>query len=131
LGSNPLFSDAKNTITAPFEQRIEIFTPPYLYQGGARPVITDGPATVARGRTATFASPDASRIVKARLIRPSAVTHVTDVEQRSIALDMSTKDGQLTVTVPGDPAIVPPGNYMLFVTDAAGVPSVARWVQVP
>jgi hypothetical protein len=26
---------------------------------------------------------------------------------------------------------VPPGYYMLFVTNKAGVPSLARWVQVP
>ncbi|WP_236787719.1 galactose oxidase-like domain-containing protein [Amycolatopsis sp. GM8] len=130
LGGNPLFSDEKNTISAPFEQRIEIYTPPYLYHG-ARPAITDGPAVVQRGQTAQFTTPDASRIATARLIRPSAVTHVTNVEQRSIALGLSTTDGQISVTVPGNPAVVPPGNYMLFVTDRAGVPSVARWVQIP
>ena len=130
LGSNPLFSDEKNTITAPFEQRIEIYTPPYLYRG-ARPSITDGPAVVQRGQTARFSTPDAAQIATARLVRPSAVTHVTNVEQRSIALGLSTQNGQLAVTVPGDPTIVPPGNYMLFVTGRDGVPSLARWVQVP
>lgn len=130
LGSNPLFSDEKNTISAPFEQRIEVYTPPYLFHG-ARPVIADGPAVVQRGQTARFATPDAARIATARLIRPSAVTHVTNVEQRSIALGLSNKDGQISVTVPGDPTIVPPGNYMLFVTDNTGVPSMARWVQIP
>jgi hypothetical protein len=67
-----------------------------------------------------------------RLIRPSAVTHVTNVEQRSIALDFTAGgNGAITVTVPGQPTLVPPGYYMLFVTNKAGVPSLARWVQVP
>jgi hypothetical protein len=130
LGSNSLFSDAKDTITAPFEQRIEIYTPPYLFQG-PRPVVTDGPAVVQRGKSAQFSTPDAARIATARLIRPSAVTHVTNVEQRSIALDLSKQDGKITVGIPAGPTVVPPGDYMLFVTDVTGVPSMARWVHIP
>ncbi|HEX4704976.1 MAG TPA: kelch motif-containing protein [Pseudonocardiaceae bacterium] len=130
LGSNPLFSDAKNSITAPFEQRIEIFTPAYLYHG-PRPMITGGPTSVARGASGTFTVTNPADIATARLIRPSAVTHVTNVEQRSVALNLVRGNGNITVTVPSQPALVPPGYYMLFVTDRAGVPSVARWVQVP
>jgi hypothetical protein len=33
LGGNPLFSDKADTAPAKFEQRIEIFSPPYLYHG--------------------------------------------------------------------------------------------------
>jgi hypothetical protein len=130
LGGNPLFSDAKNSITAPFEQRIEIYTPPYLYHG-PRPIIISGPSSVPPGGSATFGVTDAADIAKVRLIRPSAVTHVTNVEQRSVALDFTANDGTITVTLPGQPTLVPPGYYMLFVTNKAGVPSVARWVQVP
>jgi hypothetical protein len=66
-------------------------------------------------------------------MRPSSVTHATDVQQRSIALPLTrAADGSgVTVTVPDSPGLVPPGWYMLFVVDKAGVPSVARWVQVP
>jgi hypothetical protein len=130
LGSNPLFSDEKNTITAPFEQRIEVYTPPYLFHG-PRPTVTDGPATLARGGTGTFQVGDPADVKSVRLIRPSAVTHVTNVEQRSVALDFTRGGGAITVTVPGQPAIVPPGAYMMFLVNQAGVPSVARWVQVP
>jgi Domain of unknown function (DUF1929) len=130
LGSNPLFSDEKNTITAPFEQRIQIYTPAYLYHG-PRPVVTSGPSTLTRGGSGTFTTTNPADIATARLIRPSAVTHVTNVEQRSVALDFTRGDGTITVTVPSEPSLVPPGPYMLFVTNSAGVPSMARWVQVP
>ncbi|MEU3245744.1 galactose oxidase-like domain-containing protein [Streptomyces sp. NPDC006875] len=130
FGSNPLYADKADTEPGTFEQRIEIYTPPYLHHG-ARPGLSGGPKTVARGGSATFASPDASSVRAARLIRPSASTHVTDVDQRSIALDFRTTARGITVTVPGNRNLVQSGWYMLFVTDARGTPSEARWIRVP
>lgn len=66
-----------------------------------------------------------------RLIRPSASTHVTDVDQRSIALDFTTSGDRITVTVPGNRNLVQSGWYMLFVDDGRGTPSKAQWVRVP
>lgn len=129
LGSNPLFADENNTKNASFEQRIEVYTPPYLYHG-ERPQIADAPLTAQLGDTMTVASPQSADIVSARLIRPSAVTHVTDVEQRSIALGLHQHDGKLLLTIPTEATLVPPGNYMLFLVDNRGVPSVATWVHV-
>jgi hypothetical protein len=129
LGSNPLFADAKNDITAPFEQRLEIYTPAYLYHG-SRPVLTGGPGSLTLGGQGTFTTSNPNDIATARLIRPSAATHVTNLEQRSIALGLSRGTGSITVSLPSLPTLVPPGPYMLFVTNRAGVPSVARWVMV-
>ncbi|MFD4544734.1 galactose oxidase-like domain-containing protein [Streptomyces sp. NPDC058466] len=130
FGSNSLYADKANTKPATFEQRIEIYTPPYLYRD-SRPSLSGGPKTIARGGSATFASQHASSAKTARLIRPSASTHVTDVDQRSIALDFTkTKDG-ITVTVPKNRNLVESGWYMLFVTDDQGTPSKAQWVKVP
>ncbi|GAA3218225.1 kelch motif-containing protein [Pseudonocardia petroleophila] len=130
MGGDALFSDPLNTRDAEFEHRLEIYTPPYLFHG-ERPQITDAPAAVALGETMTVATPDAPRIDRARLIRPSAATHVTDLEQRSVALDVERRpDGTLGLTVPGEATLVPPGFYMLFLVDDEGTPSVARWVQV-
>ncbi|MER7677722.1 galactose oxidase-like domain-containing protein [Streptomyces sp. NPDC096934] len=130
FGSNPLYADKADTEPGTFEQRIEIYTPPYLHHG-ARPRLSGGPKTVARGGSATFASPDASSVRAARLIRPSASTHVTDVDQRSIALDFRTTARGITVTVPENRNLVQSGWYMLFVTDGRGTPSKARWIRVP
>ncbi|MEZ0163404.1 galactose oxidase-like domain-containing protein [Kineococcus sp. LSe6-4] len=129
LGSNPLFADEDNTVPADFEQRIEVYSPPYLFDG-TQPALTAGPDEIRRGGTATFTLGGDERVATAKLMRPSAVTHSTDVEQRTVALEVERTGDQLTVGVPGEAGIVPDGWYMLFVTTAAGVPSQAKWVHV-
>ncbi|WP_424211737.1 galactose oxidase-like domain-containing protein [Streptomyces sp. BI20] len=131
FGSDPLFADKDNTKLGKFEHRLEVFTPPYLYRDKAkRPMLGDGPQEVDQNGRATFKATNADRIVRARLMRPSAVTHSTDVEQRSVELGLTKTDSTVTVTVPKDPTLVPPGWYMLFVADADGTPSVAKWIQI-
>ncbi|WP_210591070.1 kelch motif-containing protein [Streptomyces sp. GESEQ-35] len=130
FGSDSLYSDKADTKPGKFEQRIEIYTPPYLYRD-AQPSLSGGPQTIERGGTGTFTSQHASTIKKVRLIRPSASTHVTDVDQRSIALDYKVSGDKITVTVPKNKNLVQSGWYMLFVTDDQGTPSKAQWVQVP
>ncbi|WEH39627.1 galactose oxidase-like domain-containing protein [Streptomyces sp. AM 2-1-1] len=131
FGSDPLYADRANTRLGTFEQRMEVFTPAVLHRArGDRPVIGAGPGQVERGETVTYAVTGGGRVRTARLMRPSAVTHSTDVEQRSIALELRRSGGKISVTVPEDSTLVPPGWYMLFVTDADGVPSVAKWVEV-
>ncbi|WOX09915.1 kelch motif-containing protein [Streptomyces sp. N50] len=130
FGSNPLYADKADTKPGVFEQRIEIYTPPYLYRD-SRPDLSGGPGAIARGASGTFVSAHASSIKKVRLIRPSASTHVTDVDQRSVALDFKTAGDKVTVTVPGDRNLVQSGWYMLFVDDDQGTPSKAVWVKVP
>ncbi|MGW0571225.1 galactose oxidase-like domain-containing protein [Streptomyces tauricus] len=130
FGSDSLYADKANTKPGKFEQRVEIYTPPYLFQG-SRPTLSGGPKTIERGESAAFTSKHSSSIKSARLIRPSASTHVTDVDQRSIALDFEkTKDG-IEVTVPKSRNLVESGWYMLFVTDDQGTPSKAQWVKIP
>ncbi|MFJ6719981.1 galactose oxidase-like domain-containing protein [Streptomyces sp. NPDC091259] len=131
FGSDPLFADKDNTKLGKFEHRLEVYTPPYLYRDPARrPVLGAGPQEVEWGGRATFKAADTGRVRRARLMRPSAVTHSTDVEQRSVELGLTKTAGSVTVEVPGDPTLVPPGWYMLFVTDADGTPSEAKWLRV-
>ncbi|MCN9239297.1 kelch motif-containing protein [Streptomyces sp. RY43-2] len=130
FGSDSLYGDKANTKAGTFEQRLEIYKPPYLYRD-ARPSLSGGPQTIARGASGTFTSRHASAIRKVRLIRPSASTHVTDVDQRSIALDFATKGDKLTVTVPKNRNLVQSGWYMLFADDDEGTPSKAQWIKVP
>jgi hypothetical protein len=128
MGSDPLY-DPSGRNPGTFEQRIEVYSPPYLFKG-RRPVIGAGPKAVQRGTTFAVATRDASRVRAARLMRPSAVTHVTDVDQRSVALDITPATGGLALSVPKAKGLVPSGWYMLFLIDAKGVPSTARWIQV-
>ncbi|MFD9027429.1 galactose oxidase-like domain-containing protein [Streptomyces parvulus] len=130
FGSDSLYADKANTKPGKFEQRIEIYTPPYLYRD-SRPDLSGGPQTIARGDSGTFTSRAASTVKKVRLIRPSASTHVTDVDQRSVALDFTADGDRLTVTVPENKNVVQSGWYMMFATDGDGTPSKAQWVRVP
>jgi hypothetical protein len=128
-GSDPLFDDDQNLVPGTFEQRIEIYSPPYLFRGG-RPTITNAPPTLARGQTATIPTPDAAHVRSARLIKASSATHVTTTDMRSVALGLAARPDGVAVTMPTDPALTPPGPYMLFLVDDRGVPSVAKMVTV-
>ncbi|ROP34633.1 galactose oxidase early set domain-containing protein [Pseudokineococcus lusitanus] len=130
LGSDPLYGDAENETAGTFEKRFEIYQPPYFFTEGARPMVLKAPESVERGTT--FEVRASGNIASARLVRPSAVTHVTDTEQRSVALDVErTGSGALALTLDANENLTPAGHYMLFLVDENGKPSVAQWVHVP
>jgi hypothetical protein len=64
------------------------------------------------------------------LVRAGSVTHAFDMDQRVIGLNFTQSGGTLTVNLPPNPNVVPPGYYMLFVLNSTGVPSVAKFLQV-
>lgn len=130
FGSDSLYADRANSRPGVFEQRIEIYTPPYLYRD-SRPDLTAGPKRMRRGGTGMFTTSQGSTITSAKLMRPSAVTHVTDTDQRSVELRLVLTAEGISVTVPKNRALVPSGWYMLFVTDAKGTPSEGTWVEIP
>ena len=114
----------------------EVFTPPYLFkQDGSgtpatRPVVTGAPQSVTYGASFDIATPDAASISKVALVRLGAVAHSVNMEQRYIPLQRTAGAGVVTAVAPASSAIAPPGVYMLFVVDGAGVPSVAKMVTV-
>lgn len=130
FGSDSLYADRANSRPGVFEQRVEVYTPPYLYRD-SRPELTAGPKKLRRGGTGMFTTSRRSMITSAKLMRPSAVTHVTDTDQRSVELGLARTAGGISVTVPKNRALVPSGWYMLFVTDAKGTPSEGTWVEIP
>jgi hypothetical protein len=110
------------------QRSLEIFRPPYL-SAGTRPAITTAPASVSWGASFIVQSPNAATIKSAVLLRPSALTHHTDAGLRWIKLPIVGFAGaNLTLRAPSTRAVAPPGPYMLFLLNAAGVPSVARFV---
>ena len=109
---------------------IEIFDPPYMFH--TRPTISAAPSLVHHGQTFTISSPNASSIDRAVLVRPMAITHQTDSEQRVLLMGCVHRKGhKLTLTAPhgGHPhALAPKGYYMLFVVNNSGIPSEGRWI---
>jgi hypothetical protein len=111
---------------------IEIFDPPYMFRG-ARPVISKAPSDVHFAQTFHIESPDAPSIDRVVLVRPMAVTHQTDTEQKVIELPIAHQGNPKKVRVKaphgGHPhSLAQQGYYMMFALDAAGVPSTAEWV---
>ncbi len=113
----------------PDETNAEIYSPPYLFKG-ARPTISAAPAQVSYGANFTVTTPDFASISKVVLIRTGATTHFFDQNTRYVPLAFQQTTSGLTVTGPVDGNLAPPGHYMLFLVNGAGVPSVASIVQV-
>jgi Domain of unknown function (DUF1929)/PKD domain len=126
-GSNP----ARGT----YEQHIEIYSPPYLFNAdgslASRPTITGvTPSSLTYGAGFQLQTPDATNISTVVLMRPGAVTHAFDMEQRLVGLSFTAGNGALSVTAPANGNIAPPGYYMIFIVNSSGVPSVASFVQL-
>lgn len=116
---------------------IEVFNPPYMFKG-PRPVISSAPALVHHGQEfiVEVPPPDGKSIVKVVFVRPMAVTHQTDTEQKVIELDWSPhhdhahpKKLRLRTPHGGHPhSLAQRGYYMMFAINDKGVPSVAHWI---
>jgi hypothetical protein len=115
-----------------FDMRVSVYTPPYLYNG-ARPQVTSVAGTQwGYGSTQRITVDSVNgAVTSAELIRPAAVTHSSDPNQRFVDLPITVNsDGSLGLNVTNNDNIAPPGWYMLFVQNAAGVPSIAQWVHL-
>ena len=75
-------------------------------------------------------SDEAASIAKVGLVRLGAATHSQDQGQRYVPLDFSRLGNTITATAPKTSNIAPAGYYMLFITDDAGVPSVAKMIKI-
>ncbi len=108
---------------------IEVFSPPYLFKG-ARPTMSSVPASLGYNQRFSVPSPEAADIGKVTLIRLSSPTHAFDQGQRMNVLQFSRGTGTLEITTPGHANLAPPGYYMLFIVNNAGVPSLASMIQL-
>ncbi|NOT57871.1 MAG: DUF1929 domain-containing protein, partial [Deltaproteobacteria bacterium] len=105
----------------------EIYSPPYLFRG-ARPVIGSAPATGQYGASVFVGTPNATSIARVTLLAPGSVTHGLNMQQRFLELTFQQASGGLTVQLPANANLAPPGDYLLFLIDRNGVPSVASFV---
>lgn len=131
FGDDPLFGDKDNTTPGTFEQRIEIYTPPQFFRGAQLSIRGDNIQQIHRGQQINLeGAGKTSDIRTARLIPPSSATHVTNIEQRSVAAVVKSQGDKTTINIPNDETLLPNGWYMLFVTDSQGISSKAKMVQV-
>lgn len=117
----------------------EIFEPPYLHYGTDRPVVRNADelrGDVALGQRLRLAlDVPADEVDSVVLVRNPSLTHLVDADQRSVELPVVSGAGRhVTVQVPEQAAVLPPGPYLLFVnrtSDQGPVPSVSVQVNVP
>ena len=117
-----------NDTGATDETQGQLFSPPYLFKG-TRPTMTSVPGTVQYGAPFTVQTADAATIASVALMRPGSVTHSFDEDQRFVPLTFTAQGGSLTIQAPANANMAPPGYYMLFIVNGAGVPSVASFVR--
>ncbi|MGH9517134.1 MAG: galactose oxidase-like domain-containing protein [Terriglobales bacterium] len=113
----------------PNELSAEFFSPPYLFKG-PRPTISQAPTQISYGQNFFVATPDATTIASAVLIRTGSVTHFFDMNTRFVPASFQQTTGGLTITAPANANLAAPGYYMLFLVNSNGVPSIAPIVQL-
>ena len=111
----------------------EIYYPSYLFErnGSGRPADRPeiaGVDDLAYGGSFGVELADPIDVSKVALVRAGSVTHSWDMDQRFQRLDFQQSGSSLTVRSPRNANVAPPGRYLLFVFDKAGVPSVAEIV---
>ncbi len=127
---------------------VEVFSPPYLFNAdctlATRPRIRkvngleptpDVSPTIHHGSPFTVDTPDAGDINRVVLVRPMAVTHQTDTEQRVIPSCIVSQTGakEVTAVAPNwshPHAMAPRGYYMLFIFNNRGTPSEGKFVHL-
>lgn len=127
LGGNPMRKD--------YRPEIEIYSPSYLFNPDGsprkRPTLASVPSRAIRhGARFNVRTPDAGSIKSVVLVRPGAPTHAFDMEQRLVGLSFTAGSGVLNVRAPATGNLAPPGYYLLFILNAEGVPSVAKFVHL-
>jgi hypothetical protein len=124
-----------NPTRGTYEPSVEIYSPAYLFNldgtPATRPAITTvTPSAIGYGTSFQVQTPDAANIASVVLMKDGAVTHAFNMDQRLVGLTFTAGAGALTVTGPPNGNVAPPGYYMLFLINNAGVPSIASFVQV-
>jgi YVTN family beta-propeller protein len=110
----------------------EIYQPPYLFDGNGglagRPQIVSAPDTANVGdHLAVQVDSSVSRVT---LVKSGSVTHSVNMDQRFLELPYLQSGNMLEVSLPARASDTPPGFYLLFAFDNAGVPSVANILRI-
>jgi hypothetical protein len=112
-----------------FEPRLEIFKPPYFYKG-SRPTLSSVPGSVAYRTSHTVFVTSSAGLRDVVLLRTGAVTHGNNMDQRMVTCGFSGTTGAVTVTMPPNGKVAPPGAYLMFAVDHQGRPSHGALIRI-
>lgn len=114
----------------PQEVRVEVFTPPYLLTGGARPSFTITNKDWAYGGTYTINLGQAAGGVELiSLLGAVSSTHGNSMGARTLLPAFSCAGTSCSITAPTGKYIAPPGWYQLYYV-RNGVPAVGTYVRI-
>lgn len=126
------------------ERRLSILKPAYLSDGD-QPVITDYPEEITYEESFSITVDGAYALDSIALMKPGAVTHGSNMDQRYIELSFEEEiipgpgpGTEYNVTAPENSFIAPPGYYMLFVlkdksesiSGESRIPSHAKFIRL-
>jgi hypothetical protein len=110
---------------------IEIYSPPYLSAGPRPATPSNLPSSLDYGSTLTIPNTAAPIIDAVMMMKPCAVTHSVDMDQRAVQLVVSPANNgaTLNIEIPSDRSLAPPGPYMFFFL-SKGIPSLGSFIFV-
>ncbi len=112
----------------------ELYYPPYLFTAAGalapRPSIDSAPTVLDIGKVFPLQVSGINPVARVVMVRNGSTSHSFNMGQRFVELPFALNGGQLSVQSPARAADAPPGFYMLFALDSAGVPSEAKIVRV-
>lgn len=113
------------------EMRMVIFKPDY-FDNPARPDLNATAKSTSYEKQIRIDTPQASHIQRVALIRNGSSTHAFNPDQRYVGLSFHAEGATaLIASIPADPSVLPPGYYMLWIVDQAGLPcKVAKFIRV-
>ena len=112
---------------------MQLLSPPYLFNKdgtpAVRPAITTAPTQLTYGSTVNVVTDSA--VASFAMVRLGAATHTVNNDQRRIALNFTGgADNGYQLSIPSNPGLLLPGQWMLFAMNQQGTPSVAKIVVV-
>lgn len=130
-GSDPRTNFPNGTVEFPEEFRIEVYVPPYLTQGFARPTFTlpvndwayNGQYQIT---DVTLFQRSGLRV---SLVAATSSTHGNAMGARTIFPEFSCDGATCTITAPPNSGVAPPGWHHLSILDGP-TPSVSQWVRI-
>jgi hypothetical protein len=129
-GSDPSGQYPTPAGTWPEEYRMEVFTPPYLLSGLARPTFTITNKDWSYSQTVAFTvTSGGTANLKVSLLGSTVSTHGNSMGQRTIFPAFTCNGNACTVTAPPDAHTSPPGWFMMFILNGP-TPSVGVFVRI-